>query len=89
MQLPRVKFAGAMELEVDSALTLNQAGVGCDLRIRCVKGPACERLRALGFCEQLRIRKLSCGRNLLCSVCGTRVALSRELAEQVLVSKAG
>lgn len=78
-----------MELEVDSALTLNQAGVGCDLRIRCLEGPGCERLRALGFCEQLRIRKLSGGRNLLCAVCGTRVALSRELAEQVLVTAAG
>lgn len=70
-------------------MTLNQAGVGCDLRVQFVSGPGCERLRDLGFCEQSRIRKLAGGRNLLCSVCGTRLAISRELAEQVLVKAAG
>ncbi len=69
------------------AQTLDKAEVGCDLRICCLKGPGCERLRALGFCERLRIRKLSCGRNLLCSLCGTRVALSRKLAEQIMVTR--
>lgn len=83
-----MRHAGAQDLEIDSALTLNQAGVGCDLRICCVSGPACERLRALGFCEELRVRKLSGGRNLLCSLCGTRVALSQDLAEQIMVTAA-
>jgi ferrous iron transport protein A len=72
--------------EAERALTLNQVGVGCDVRIRVMSGPGCERLRDLGFCEQGRIRKLSGGRNLICSVCGTRMAISRELAEQVLVA---
>ena len=76
----------ANELEIDSAVTLNQVGVGCDVTIRILSGPGCERLRDLGFCEQLRIRKLAGGRNLICSVCGTRMAISRELAEQVLVA---
>jgi len=67
-------------------LTLNQVGVGCDVRIRDLQGPGCEGLRDLGFCEQLQVRKLSGGRNLICSVCGTRLAISRELAEQVLVA---
>lgn len=84
-----MKHAVATDLEIDSALTLNQAGVGCDLQIQGVSGPGCERLRAMGFCEELRVRKLASGRNLLCSICGTRVALSRELAEQVLVRMAG
>jgi ferrous iron transport protein A len=75
----------AAELQFDSALTLNQVGVGCDVRIRVLSGPSCERLRDLGFCEQLQVRKLSGGRNLICSVCGTRMAISRELAAQVLV----
>ena len=66
-------------------MTLNQARVGCDLWIQGVTGPGCERLRDLGFCEQMRVRKLSGGRNLLCSMCGTRLAISSELAEQVLV----
>lgn len=73
----------ATELETDSLQTLAQATVGCDFRIRFLEGPACEQLRRLGFCETLRVRKLAHGRNLICTVCGTRMALSRELAKQV------
>ncbi|MES2476247.1 MAG: FeoA family protein [Verrucomicrobiota bacterium] len=79
----------ATELELDSALTLNQAKVGCDMQIRLLSGPGCDRLRDLGFCEQLQVRKIAGGRNLICSICGTRMAISRELAEQVLVSPMG
>jgi ferrous iron transport protein A len=79
----------AADLEIDSTMTLNQVAVGCDVTISMLSGPGCERLRDLGFCEQMRVRKLAGGRNLLCSVCGTRLAISRELAEQVLVSAAG
>ena len=78
----------ATEPETERAMTLNQARVGCDLRIQVLQGPGCERLRDLGFCEQMPVRKLTGGRNLLCSVCGTRMAISKELAEQVLVKLA-
>ncbi len=71
---------------VQRSVTLNQAKVNCDVRINSLTGPACERLRDLGFCEQMQLRKLSNGRNLLCTVCGAKMAISRELAEQVLVS---
>lgn len=81
-----MSFSFAADLTIDSAMTLNQAEVGCDMQIRLLSGPACERLRDLGFCEQLQVRKLAGGRNLICSICGTRMAISRELAEQVLVS---
>ncbi len=81
-----MSYAIAAELEIDSAMTLNQVGVGCDVRIRFLSGPACDRLRDMGFCEQLQVRKLAGGRNLICSVCGTRMAISRELAEQVVVA---
>ena len=84
-----MSHALAADLKLDSALTLNQAKVGCDMQIRLLSGPACDRLRDLGFCEQLQVRKLSGGRNLICSICGTRMAISRELAEQVLVSPMG
>jgi Fe2+ transport system protein FeoA len=79
----------ATDLEIDSAMTLNQVQVDCDVQIRVLSGPGCERLRDLGFCEQLQVRKLAGGRNLICSICGTRMAISRELAEQVLVSPIG
>ena len=78
--------ATATALETDSAMTLSQASVGCDFMIKVVDGPQCDRLRDLGFCESLQVRKLANGRNLICSVCGTRMAISRELAEQVQVS---
>jgi ferrous iron transport protein A len=81
-------LATANDLQADSLLSLSQAKVGCDFRIRFLEGPACEQLRQLGFCESLQVRKLADGRNLICSVCGTRLALSRELANQVMVAVA-
>jgi Fe2+ transport system protein FeoA len=74
------------QLESDSLQSLSQAKVGCDFQIEFVDGPACDQLRNLGFCESLQVRKLANGRNLICSVCGTRVAVSSNLAEQVKVS---
>lgn len=68
------------------SFTLNEVGLNCDVRISSLNGPACERLRDLGFCEQMQLRKLSNGRNLVCTVCGAKMAISRELADQVLVS---
>ena len=84
-----MKFAAPNVPETRQAMTLNQAGVGCDLQVEVLSGSACERLRELGFCEQSQVRKLAGGRNLICSVCGTRLAISRELAEHVLVKAAG
>ncbi len=75
----------ALDLERDSALTLSQASTGCDFQIRAVDGPACRQLRDIGFCEQMRVRKLTNGRNMLCTVCGTRLALSKDLADQIQV----
>jgi len=69
-----------------SATTLNEVEAGRDFRISALNGPACDRLRDLGFREDTRVRKLSGGRNLVCSVSGTRLAISKELAAQVYVS---
>lgn len=77
------------DLESDSLQSLTQAQVGCDFQIRRLDGPGCEQLRNLGFCESIQVRKLANGRNLICSVCGTRVALSSDLADQVKVVPAG
>lgn len=74
------------DLKPDHLLSLSQAQVGCDFQIRSVDGPACDQLRNLGFCESVNVRKLADGRNLICSVCGTRLAVSSELAEQIKVT---
>ncbi|MBC7980587.1 MAG: ferrous iron transport protein A [Armatimonadetes bacterium] len=78
--------ATAKYRSAEGAVTLNQIGLNCDVRISGLVGPGCDRLRDLGFCEQMQLRKLSNGRNLVCSLCGARMAISRELAEQVLVA---
>jgi ferrous iron transport protein A len=72
-----------------SLRTLAQADVGCDLRIQALEGPGCDKLRRMGFCEEMEVRKLAGGRNLVCSLCGSRLALSSRLADQVLVSPVG
>ncbi|HRQ90669.1 MAG TPA: FeoA family protein [Bacteroidia bacterium] len=72
--------------DIGTLLSLAEVEVGQDFQICKIEGPGCDQLRSLGFCESLRVRKLACGRNLICSVCGTRLAVSRELADQVKVS---
>ncbi|GHC41551.1 FeoA domain-containing protein [Roseibacillus persicicus] len=77
----------AHEIELDSTVSLNQAASGCDLQVELVEGADCNQLRDLGFCEQMRLRKLTNGRNLICSVCGSRLAISSHLAEQIQVRR--
>jgi len=77
----------ASDLKADSAMTLSKASAGCQLRIRQLEGGACQRLREIGFCEEMEICKLSDGRNMICSVCGTRLALSKKLGDQVFVEE--
>ena len=43
------------------------------------------RLRELGFCEQQRIKLLSHHHNLICLVCNSRLGISEQLAENILV----
>lgn len=76
----------AIELKRDTALNLSQAAVGCDFQVTQLEGPGCKQLRDIGFCEEMRVRKISNGRNLLCTVCGTKLALSQDLASQVQVA---
>lgn len=72
--------------DAGKSVSLDEAVINCDVRINSLRGPACERLRDLGFCEEMQLRKISNGRNLLCTVCGAKMAISRELAKQVIVS---
>lgn len=68
--------------------TLFGASVGCDFQVVALKGSAatCHRLREMGFCEQARVRKITDGGNTVCTVCGSRVALSKKLAESIVVA---
>ena len=72
------------DLEQDSMISLEQAKVGCEFHIRFLSGSSCEQLRQMGFCETMRVKKISDGRNLICNVCGTKMAVTRELAHQIM-----
>lgn len=67
--------------------TLSDAGIGCWLKVTSMVGADCEELRNLGFCEQLKIKKIAQDKHLLCSLCGSKVALSKHLAEQIRVEE--
>ena len=69
-----------------SLISLREASAGGTFRIEALSGASSERLREIGLCESMEVSKVSNGRNLICSVCGTRLAVSKELAAEVMVS---
>jgi Fe2+ transport system protein FeoA len=81
-----VAVAASATVPEQQCVSLSQAGVGKRLMIRSLEGPGCQRLRELGFCESMAVVKLANGRNMVCALCGTRMALSRDLGDQVMVS---
>jgi Fe2+ transport system protein FeoA len=64
------------EAPVGSSVTIKQLSGSDDLR---------HRLREIGVCEEARIHKVSEQNGVVCSVCGVRFALSRDLASGILV----
>jgi len=68
-------------------VNLCEARVGVKLRIRSLNGSEkdCHRLREMGFCEFVDVQKLTNGGNMICNVCGTRLALSKNLAKSIMV----
>jgi ferrous iron transport protein A len=79
----------AEETRQSIPLTLLSAPTGRKLRLLALEAkPAqCQRLREMGFCESAEIVKLSQGAALVCQVCGTRLALSRELAKEIMIEQ--
>lgn len=45
----------------------------------------CDRLRELGLVEDQEVRLVSRHHNVICQICNARVALSKALAEAILV----
>jgi len=73
---------------VTKSQTLTSAKAGNTWRISAVDGAGCKQLREMGFCEKLKVTKLSNGRNIICVTCGTKMVLNRKLADQVQVCPA-
>lgn len=66
---------------------LSRVRAGKVVRIKRLDAPpeVTQRLRELGFCEDQKIKLLSCQTNLICQICNTRLGISQQLAESILV----
>jgi Fe2+ transport system protein FeoA len=62
-----------------------EAGTTVCIKQLTVKPDVLNRLREMGLGEEQRIRLISRHPSLICQVCNARVALSKELAESILV----
>lgn len=67
--------------------SLKEARSGARMRVvELTSDPAvCHRLREMGFCELAEISKVSDHGPCICTVCGSRVALSADLADEIMV----
>ena len=66
---------------------LNSVRAGSSVRIKQLRAEAniCHRLREIGFCEEATVRLINSRTTVVCQVCNSRLAISTELAEQILV----
>jgi len=62
-----------------------EAGTTVCIKQLTVQPDVLNRLREMGLGEEQRIRLISRHPSLICQVCNARVALSKELAESILV----
>ena len=66
-------------------LSTVEAGTTVCIKQLTVQPDVLNRLREMGLGEEQRIRLISRHPSLICQVCNARVALSKELAESILV----
>jgi Fe2+ transport system protein FeoA len=66
---------------------LSRVKVGVAVRIKrlCASPELQNRLRELGLCEDQIIRLLTSQTNFICQVCNARLAISKQLAQLILV----
>src|SRR5881394_2579125 len=66
---------------------LNRVRAGIAVRVKqlCAAPALADRLREIGFCEDRIIKLLTSHNNIICLVCNTRLGLSEQLAQTILV----
>lgn len=67
-------------------MNLTEVKTNANVTITSLSG-SCSNLRDLGFCEKLNITKLQNGKNIICILCGAKIALSKNLAQHVIVEE--
>ncbi len=70
-----------------STKNLSEASSGRRVQIQCLRGEegTCQRLREMGFCESAVVEKVSDSGALICKVCDSKVVISKELAQNIIV----
>ena len=73
----------------DALCPLNRVKVGLAVRIKhlCATPELRDRLREIGFCEDRVVKLLTSHNNIICLVCNTRLALSEQTAQTILVEQ--
>ncbi len=67
--------------------SLSESSVGQRSQIKCLVGEekTCQRLREMGFCESSMVEKIADSGTLICKVCDSKVVISKELAQNIIV----
>jgi ferrous iron transport protein A len=88
-QQPDNAMNAASELQTDcsSLCPLNLIRAGMAVRIKRLRASEemSQRLREIGFCEEQIIRLVTSQANFICQVCNSRLAISADLAQMILV----
>ena len=70
-------------------LSCVRTGIAVRIRKLCATPEMQARLREIGFCEDQVIRLLTSHTNFICQVCNTRLAISAQLAQLIMVEPVG
>jgi ferrous iron transport protein A len=84
MNVPGLNLDSANRCEV-CPLSCARIGVAVRIRKLCATPELQARLREIGFCEDQVIRLLTSHSNFICQVCNTRLAISAQLAQLIMV----
>jgi len=80
----RLSFEAEPRCEV-CPLTCVRIGVAVRIRKLCAAPEMQERLREIGLCEDQVIKLITNRTNFICQVCNSRLALSQQLAQLIMV----
>jgi ferrous iron transport protein A len=86
MDSPQAHFTGPQTARCEPCpLNRVQAGMAVRIKQLCAAPELQNRLRELGFCEDQIIRLVTSKDNFICQVCNSRLAISEQLAQLILV----
>jgi len=88
MNAPGLNFENEAPCEI-CPLSCVRTGIAVRIRKLCATPEMQERLREIGFCEDQVIRLLTSRTNFICQVCNTRLAISAQLAQLIMVEPVG